>query len=202
MDVFEAIESRRAVKQYDPAYVMPEADKTRILEAALLSPTSFNIQHWRFVVVEDPAVRAEIKAAAWEQAQVTDASLLIVLTGDIKAWAKQPERYWKNAPEAARNVLVPMIGQFYQGRDQVQRDEVMRSAGLAGQTLMLAAKALGYDSCPMIGFDAEAVGKIIHLPEDHAIGMMIAIGKAVEPARERGGQLSLNDVVVRNRFVA
>lgn len=202
MDVFEAIESRRAVKQYDPAYVMPEADKTRILEAAVLSPTSFNIQHWRFVVVEDPAVRAALKAVAWGQAQVTDASLLIVLTGDIKAWAKQPERYWKNAPEEARNVLVPMIGQFYQGRDQVQRDEVMRSAGLAGQTLMLAAKALGYDSCPMIGFDAEAVGKIIHLPEDHAIGMMISIGKALEPARARGGQLTLEDVIIKNRFAA
>lgn len=202
MDVFEAIEARRAVKKYDPTHKMTDAEVTKLLSAAVLAPSSFNIQNWRFVVVEDKAERAEIQAAAWGQAQVTEASLLIVLTADLKAWEKQPERYWRNAPEAAQKVLVPMIGQFYQGREQVQRDEAMRSAGLAGQTLMLAAKAMGYDSSPMIGFDADAVGKIINLPADHAIGMMIAIGKAAAPASPRGGQLGLDEVVIKNKFAA
>lgn len=202
MDVFEAIEARRAVKKYDPAHKLSEAEVTKLFAAAVLAPSSFNIQNWRFVVVDDAAERAEIKAAAWGQAQVTDASLLVILTGDLKAWEKQPERYWRNAPEAAQKVLVPMIGQFYQGREQVQRDEAMRSAGLAGQTLMLAAKAMGYDSSPMIGFDAEAVGKIINLPADHVIGMMIAIGKAAAPASPRGGQLGLDEVVIKNKFAA
>jgi nitroreductase len=93
-----------------------------------------------------------------------------------------------------------MIVQFYDGKEQLQRDEAMRSCGIAGQTLMLAAKAMGYDSCPMIGFDPEKVAEIIHLPEDHVLGFMITVGKALNPARPRGGQLPLTDVVIKNQF--
>jgi len=65
---------------------------------------------------------------------------------------------------------------------------------------MLAAKAMGYDSCPMVGFDFDAVGKLVNLPEDHVIALMVSVGKAVEPARPRGGQLPLDEVVVTDRF--
>ncbi len=200
MDILEAVKLRRSVKQYDPAHRMDGAEVRKLVEAALLSPTSFNIQNWRFVVVADPAVREQIKAASWGQAQVTEASLLLVLTADLKAWGRQPERYWRNAPPETQNMIVPMIGQFYSGRDQVQRDEAMRSVGIVAQTLMLAAKGLGYDSCPMIGFDADAVGRLIRLPQDHVIGMMLAIGKATAPARPRGGQLAYEEVVLTNHF--
>ena len=76
----------------------------------------------------------------------------------------------------------------------------LRSCGIAGQTIMLAAKAMGYDSCPMIGFDPEQVGNIINLPENHVIGFIITVGKATKPAWPKPGQLSLEDVVVRDRF--
>lgn len=200
MDVFSAIEGRRAVKKYDPDFVIPEGDVEKILSATVLSPTSFNIQHWRFVRVQDPALRAAVKEAAGGQEQVTDAALLFVLCGDIKAWEKEPQRYWRNAPEESQAMILPMIKQFYEGRDQVQRDEVMRSGGIAAQSLMLSAHALGYDSCPMIGFDADKVGALINLPDDHAVVMMIAVGKAVEPAHPRGGSLALNDVVITDKF--
>lgn len=202
MDLFDAVNARRAVKKYDPAHKLSEAELNKLVESAILSPTSFNIQNWRFVAVTDPALRAELRKAAWDQAQVTEASVLFVLTADLKAWDKQPERYWRNAPAATRDWLVGAIRQFYQGREQVQRDEAMRSVGLAGQTLMLAAKAMGYDSCPMIGFDPDAVAKLINLPADHVIGMMIAVGKGIEPARERGGQLALSEVLIRDKFAA
>ena len=65
---------------------------------------------------------------------------------------------------------------------------------------MLAAKAMGYDSCPMIGFDATKVAEVINLPSDHVIGFMIAVGKAVKPAMPKGGQLTLSEVVVEDRF--
>jgi nitroreductase len=96
--------------------------------------------------------------------------------------------------------LVPAIDQYYQGKPEVQRDEVMRSCGLAGQTLMLAAKALGYDSCPMDGFDYGAVGKIIKLPTDHVISFMIAIGKMTKESWPRPGQLGYDEVVRENGF--
>jgi nitroreductase len=179
---------------------MSDEEVTKLLSLAVLAPTAFNIQNWRFVVVRDPALRQELRKAAWDQAQVTDASLLIVLCADLKAWARNPARYWQNAPKAVQDFLVPAIGQYYDGRDHVQRDEAMRSCGIAAQTLMLAAKAMGYDSCPMDGFDFDAVGKLIRLPPDHVIAMFVAIGKGTKPAWPRGGQLPLGEVVVENRF--
>lgn len=203
MDALSAIEQRRSIKQYDTSFVMPEEDIQKLLDLALLAPTSYNIQNWRFVVIRDTEVRQQIRAAAWDQAQVTEAQLLLVLCADTKAWAKQPERYWKNAPPETQKMLVPMIGQFYEnGGEQVQRDEAMRSCGFAAQNLMLAAKAMGYDSNPMIGFDPEAIGKIIALPEDHVISMMLVIGKAAQPAHGRGGQLPKAEVVFTDRFPA
>ncbi len=200
MDTFDAITQRRSVKHYDPNHEMTEAEIEKLLSAAILSPTSFNIQNWRFVLVRNPELRKQIRAAAWNQAQITDASLTIVLTGDLRAHAKDPDRYWANAPETIRNILVPMIGQFYDNQEGLQRDEVMRSVGIAGQTIMLAAKAMGYDSCPIIGFDPVKVAEIINLPEDHAIGMIVVVGKAAKPAHGRGGQLPMDEVVLTDRF--
>lgn len=88
----------------------------------------------------------------------------------------------------------------YDGKEQLQRDEGIRSNGLAGQTIMLAAKAMGYGSCPIIGFDPADVAKLINLPEDHVIGFMISVGKATQPARPKGGQLRLDEVVIHDRF--
>ncbi|MDD3352176.1 nitroreductase family protein [Zoogloea sp.] len=200
MNTLEAIESRRAVKNYDPEHRMSEEEITRLLSLGMLSPTAFNIQHWRFVVVDDPALRQQIREVAWNQAQVTDASLLVVLCADLKAWEKAPARYWRNAPPEVRDFMVPAIDAYYRDKPQVQRDEVMRSCGIAAQTLMLAARSMGYDSCPMDGFDFDAVARLIHLPDDHAIAMFVAIGKATAEARPRGGQLDYAEVVVKNRF--
>lgn len=200
MDVIEAIKSRRSVKHYDPKHRLSDAEVEELIGLAMLSPTSFNMQNWRFVVVTDEAQRRKIREAAWNQAQVTDSSLLVVVCADLKAFERKPERYWAKAPEQVRNILVPMIKPFYADKPELQRDEAMRSVGLASATLMLAAKAKGLDSCPMIGFDPRAVGQIIGLPGDHVIGMMISIGKPLSPANERGGQLPLSDVLIRNRF--
>jgi len=179
---------------------MTEDEVRLLLSLAVLSPTAFNIQNWRFVVVTDRDLRKEIRAAAWDQAQVTDASLLIILTADLKAWERKAERYWANAPEEIRQFILPAIDAYYRGREGVQRDEAMRSCGIAAQTLMLAAKAMGYDSCPMDGFDFEKVGALINLPKDHVIAMFVAIGKAAKEPWPRGGQLGLDEVVIKNRF--
>lgn len=200
MNTLDAINARRAIKHYDPSHRMTEEEIKTLLTAALQSPTAFNIQHWRFVTVIDPEVRKQIRAVAWDQAQVTDASLLIVLCADKDAWKKDAARYWKDAPQPVQDFLVPAIGQYYEGREQVQRDECMRSCGMAGMTIMLAAKAMGYDSCPMDGFDFDAVAKIIKLPEDHVISFMIAVGKGTKPAWPKPGQLAYDEVVIQNTF--
>lgn len=200
MNVTEAIVDRRSIKNFDPNHEMSEQEVAKLMSLAMLSPTAFNIQHWRFVIVNDPALRKEIRAVSWDQAQVEEASLLIVLTVDLKAWEKDPARYWENAPAEVRNYLVNAIGGYYKGKEDVQRDEGMRTGGMAAMTLMLAAKEMGYDTCPMDGFDFDAVGKLINLPADHLPVMFVTVGKALEEARPRGGQLHMDDVVIYNKF--
>ena len=84
MNVIEAICKRRAVKHFDPEHRLTEEEERQLLEAVIQSPTSFNIQHWRFVVLRDPELRSKIRAEFGnDQAQMTDASLLILFTADI-----------------------------------------------------------------------------------------------------------------------
>jgi nitroreductase len=201
LDVISALQSRRACKHFDAAHRLEESEIRHLFEAILQTPTAFNLQHWRFVLVRDPAIRQRIRAVAWDQAQVTDASLLVVLTGDLQAWKKYPKEVWREAPPAVQDFLVPAIGQYYEGREQVQRDEVMRSCGLAGMALMLAAESMGYQSCPMDGFDFEAVAEIIGLPADHCISFMVAIGKSTQPPWPKPGQLPYEEVVLTDRFL-
>ena len=201
MDTFEAIYQRRAVKGFDPEHRLTPDEERKLLEAAIQAPTSFNIQHWRFVVLRDPELRLRIrKELGNDQAQMTDASLLILMTADVQAWRKQPERYWRDAPPEVAKMLVDWMGPFHEGRDWLQRDEAQRSIGMAMQTLMLAAKSMGYDSCPMICFDIDKVAELIHLPDDHVMGPMVAMGKGIKPPWPKPGQLSLDELVVENRF--
>jgi nitroreductase len=200
MNVTDAIVKRRSVKTFDPQHKMTEQEIAKLMSLAMLSPTAFNIQNWRFVVVTDPVLRQQIREVSWNQAQVEEASLLIILTADLNSWAKQPERYWQNAPKPVQDYLVPAIGNYYKDHEQVQRDEGMRSCGMAAQTIMLAAKEMGYDTCPMDGFDFDAVGKLINLPVDHTPTMFVVVGKALKEPQARGGQLDFDEVVIRNKF--
>ena len=200
MKVEDAIRTRRAIKHYDPNHNMTDEEVNQLLSLAALAPTAFNIQNWRFVVVNDPELRKQIREVAWDQSQVTDTSLFIVLCADLKSWEKQPERYWINAPKEVQEFMIPAIDAYYRGKDQVQRDEAMRSCGIAAQTLMLAATEMGYASCPMDGFDFEKVGQLINLPDDHVIAMFVAIGKGTKEAWPLPGQLDLADIIVKNKF--
>jgi nitroreductase len=200
MDVMTAVEARRAVKQFDPDHKMTEEEIRKLMSLVVLSPTAFNIQHWRFVLVRDRGLRENIRAASWMQSQITDASMLVIICADLKAWERQPERYWHNAPHDVREGVLAAIEEYYQGREQVQRDEAMRSCGIAAQTMMLAAKALGYDSCPMDLSDLDEVARLINLPEDHAIAMFVAIGKGARDPWPRAGQLPLEEVMQVDRF--
>ncbi len=201
MNTLEAIYQRRSVKGYDPNHKMTPEEEQKLLEAMIQAPTSFNIQHWRFVILRDPELRQKIrKEYGNDQAQMTDASLLILFTADMKAWQKEPQRYWQNAPQQVADLLVNWMGPFHEGREWLQRDEAQRSIGMAMQTLMLTAKAMGYDSCPMIGFDIDKVAELINLPEDYVMGPMVAIGKKVKEPWPKPGQLPLSELVIENKF--
>lgn len=200
MDTLDAIASRRSIKNFNKNHKMTKNEITKLLEFAILSPTSYNIQNWRFVVVTEQNLKDKLSELSHDQKQVSESSLVIVLCADLKSWDKNPERYWINIHEEPRKALVASMRNSYDGKSELQRDEAMRSCGMAAQTIMLAAKSMGYDTCPMKGFDFYKVGKLINLPDDHVISMMVVVGKATKPASSRGGQLPLSEIVFENHF--
>lgn len=126
---------------------------------------------------------------AWDQPQVTESSLLIVLCAKVNTWEVDAKRVWDGASPEVQDIMVGAIDQYYRDRPQTQRDEVMRSAGIFAQTLMLLAQEHGLDSCPMDGFDFDAMAKLINLPEDHVVCLMIAVGKSASEPYPRVGKL-------------
>ena len=200
MDTFEAIKTRRAIKKFDSSYKMTDEQVQSLMKLTLLSPTSYNQQNWRFVTITDQKIKEKIHVAARNQAQPLDGSLVILLCGNMNAWKDNPMRYWKNHPLEKQEHVRDAMHKKYSDSPQNRRDEAMRSCGFAAQTIMLAAKQMGLDSCPMVGFEYDEMAKVINLPDDHIIVMMIVVGKAASPAAERGGQLPLDDVVFENKF--
>ncbi|ATW29645.1 nitroreductase family protein [Candidatus Williamhamiltonella defendens] len=201
MNTLDAIIQRRAIKNFDSKYVMTLEEKKSVLNIALQNaPSAFNLQHWRLLLIEDPAQRVAIRKVAWDQPQVTDASMLVVLCGDLSSWESKVKNIWGEADEPVQNFIFPAIDKYYRNKPQVQRDEIMRSNGIFAQTLMLAAKAKGYDSCPMDGFDFDAVSRIINKPDHYEISLMVGIGKGISQAYPRIGKLSIDETTKIDRF--
>lgn len=201
MNVIDALRKRRAVKRFDPAFQLSENDKKQLLQEVLANaPSAFNLQHWRPVIVEDAELRQKIRAIAWDQPQVTESSLLIVLCAKVNTWEVDAKRVWDGASPEVQDIMVGAIDQYYRDRPQTQRDEVMHGAGIFAQTLMLLAQEHGLDSCPMDGFDFDAMAKLINLPEDHVVCLMIAVGKSASEPYPRVGKLPYDDVIIQNTF--
>ena len=195
MDFKKLIQDRRSIKHFDANHTMSKDEINELFKMTLLSPTAFNIQHWRFDVIEDKKLREQIKKISFKQSKVTDASLLVVISGDLDALKKNPRKDWKNADENVQNMMESMITDFYSNKKEMQRDEVMRSCSMAAMTMMLCAKNMGYDSCPMDGFDFPELSRLLQFPKNQIPVMFVAIGKKLQDAWPRGGQLNLSQVV-------
>ena len=136
MDFKKTVRERRSIKHFDPTHQMQKSEINELFKTTLLSPTAFNIQHWRFDVIENKDLREQIKKISFNQSQVTDASLLVVISGDQDAWKKNPKKYWKNADGDVQRMMETMIHNFYINKKEMQRDEVMRSCSMAAMTMM------------------------------------------------------------------
>ena len=200
LNTFDAIKTRRAIKKFDSSHKMTSDEIKSLMELAILSPSSYNQQNWRFITISDQKIKEQISTAARNQSQPSDGSLVIILCGDTNAWQEDPGRYWRNSPKERQELVTKALEKKYADSPQNRRDEAMKSCGFAAQTIMLAAKQMGLDSCPMGGFEYDEVAKIINLPEDPIVVMMVIVGKALEPAGPRGGQLAVDEVVFENRF--
>lgn len=200
MSVSDALKQRRSIKNFDPAHKMSDDEFQHLVEHAILSPSAFNLQHWRIVRVTDAEQRQAIRTAAYDQPQMTDASEVLVLCMDLKTWAKEPAQYWNHTGPEVTDFMVQSITGYYQENSQAQRDEGMRSCSILSMALMLMAQEMGYYSCPMDGFDFAKVGEIINMPNDHEICLILTIGKPLTDPHPKGGQLNIEDVVLKDRF--
>lgn len=199
MDVLEALARRRAIKGFDPEHALSDDELSRLLEPMRLAPTSFNLQHSRFVVVRDTATKEALCEAAFGQRQVAECSADIVITAKLGAY-EDAERVWEGAPENVVAGMARMVADFYGGDETRQRDEAIRSGGIASMALMLVATSMGLDTCPMIGFDAAQVRSILGIPKDHVIVLMLCVGRSARPPHPRVGRLELRDIVRLERF--
>lgn len=191
--------SRRSIRDYDPTHTVTDADLRAIFEDVVLSPSSFNLQHWTFVVVRDAAVKKQLRDAASGQQQVETAPAVILVCGKLNAH-QDAARIYAETPNEIRERLIPMIHEFYGGNALLMRDEAIRSASLAAMSLMYAAKSRGFDTGPMIGFDSVAVSRLLNLDDNYIPVMMMVLGhKSAEP-RPREYRRPLSEVVRLERL--
>ncbi|HEX8272647.1 MAG TPA: nitroreductase family protein [Longimicrobiaceae bacterium] len=181
LSVREAAAQRRSIRAYEQEPI-PHADIEEILDVVRLAPSAFNVQPWRFVVVERPEMKQRLAAAAYNQRQVTSAPAVIVLYTDMAdTLATVDEVLHPGMPAAqqaaARDTLLRTFG---------SQTEAEREAWAAGQGnialgyLLLAAEAHGYQTSPMAGFDAEQVKALLGLSANVRIPALVAIGRGAE----------------------
>ena len=197
MEFSETVQQRRSIKSFLPDKKISDAELKELMEEVVLSPSSFNLQHWKFIAIQNTDLKEKIKAAAWGQEQAGTCSALLVICGKLNAHQDAPEIY-QGVDQGIQDKVLPLIKGFYGDNEQLQRDEAIRSASLASMTLMLAAQDRGWATVPMIGFDPEAVSKLVNLKPNYFPVMLMPIGFKKEDTRPRDYRRPVEEVVKIN----
>lgn len=181
LTVREAAEARRSIRAYEPG-PMPAEDLREILRVTSLAPSAFNLQPWRFVVVETPEAKEVLAGAAFNQRQVRSAPAVLVLYTDMKDTLEHVDEVMHPgmpAPQraASRDTILKM---FAARTDEAREQWGAEQGNIALGYLLLAAEAHGYQTSPMAGFDADAVKRVLGLPAHVRIPALVAIGRGAE----------------------
>ena len=198
--VIDAIRQRTSANNFDPTHVMSREEITELVSLATESPSSFNMQNWRFIAVTSPEAKQRLKAAAFNQPKVGDAAVTFVVVGEVGGHQHLPRLIKPMLDagainQAAYDGWIGMANGLYEGKDQFQRDEAIRSASLASMTLMLAATGKGYVSGAMIGFDPAAVSAECGLAANEVPVMLIAVGRPAAGNWPRKVRRSIDEVL-------
>lgn len=181
----EAALSRRSIRQYAPTPI-PEPDLRELLRLASRAPSAFNVQPWRFVVVQDANLKARLAAAAYGQQQVLRAPATIVLYSDMaSALERMPEAMHPGMPADKRAAGVESFRAGFANQTVDEREAWGNAqSNIALGYLLLLAESLGYATSPMLGFDAEKVKTVLDLPAHVRITALVAIGYPAEEGFE------------------
>ncbi|MOA03703.1 putative NAD(P)H nitroreductase MhqN [compost metagenome] len=197
----DLIESRRSAMNFVEGVKIPQNELEEMFSYARLAPSAYNLQHANYKVVADENLKEEIRKAAYGQYKIHSASAVIVVLGDKNAYLKAPEIFGGLKALGAMSqedydAEIEAINNAYKGNDAFQRDEAIRNASLSAMHFMLIAKDKGWDTCPMIGFDPEAIQSTLNLPDHMVPVMLITIGKDKKhKIRPRGYRKPVNEFV-------
>ncbi len=183
-NLLSALRWRYATKQFDPSRVIPADAWNALEESLVLTPSSFGLQPWKFLVVRDPAVRERLKPESWNQPQVTDASHFIVLTArtdlgtsDIDAWIDCLAEVQGQTPENFARLKGMIVGFAETMSRETRHAWNVRQVYIALGQLMTAAAMLGIDTCPMEGISTAAYDRILGLEgSGYATAVACALG--------------------------
>ena len=187
-DLLQALKFRYATKHFDPSKKVDPAAFQALLEGLVLTPSSFGLQPWKFIVVRDPDLRSRLRGASWNQPQLTDAAELVVFAArtdvehaDIDRWLDCLATTQGQSPES----LAPLRGMMegFVGRlsEEERHHWNVRQCYIALGQFMASAATLGIDTCPLEGIDPTAYDVILGLGETgYATCVACAVGHRSE----------------------
>jgi nitroreductase len=190
---------RKSVRKYDTSKKIPREVLTQLLKVATTAPSSWNLQHWRFLVIESQENKERLTKIAWNQEQVAESSMVVIVLGDKEAYQNGEKIFSEQVrlnlmPEAIKEHYIQSLPAMYQARPQFAEQDAIRNASLAAMQLMLVARSLGIDSCPMIGFKEDELRESFQIPARYVPVMLITLGYGREEAHPTI-RLPLEDVV-------
>lgn len=198
----EMIRQRASVETFDTRPVDDETIRA-LVEDAACTPSSFNIQHWRFVAVRNDEDKERLCRAAFGQEQVRAAAVTFIVLGDLKGLEKLP-RINREAvkigalPEGKAAAWERLAAQIY-ADPQAARDEALRSASLASMTLMLAVEARGLASGALSGFDVDRVRADFDIEPRYLPVMLIAVGYPAKLDSRQQPRLGVDEILSFDR---
>jgi nitroreductase len=206
LDVPSAILQRRSIKTFKSDPIPSELLK-QLVELTIAAPSSFNMQGWQIILVQDEAQKAALSAASWNQQQIVQAPVTFVFAADPNAGEKDLTPVYEQAlqtgawNEGTINYFKNAIPQFQAGLGDKRREYGIKDAIIAATHLVLAAESLGLSTCFMNGWIEEQVKAVIGAAEDPdlAIAVLVPVGYPAEP-RLNPGRLPLSANVSVDRI--
>ena len=205
LSLSEAIARRRSTPSFDGAAI-PSADLEKILQAGLSAPSGYNMQPWRFVVVQSPEQKKKLRAASYNQAKVEEASVVIVACGDADGWRKDLDEVLEmgragGMPESYAAQAQSSVPQYMSSftADQM-RCWLNKQVMLAFTHMLLMAEVLGYDTAPMEGFEQDRVHEALRLPLSYWVVSLLAIGHLKGADKFDGGRFGMEHTVFGEEF--
>lgn len=187
-DFNQIIKGRRSIKNYDKSVKISHEEMEEILTLATLAPSSVNMQPWRFLVIESAEGKAKLAPLArFNQNQVETSSAVIAVFGDLNNFDNAEEIYGKAVEmgllplEVKEQILTSFTGYFETISREDMKDVVLVDGGLVSMQLMLAARAFGYDTNPIGGYEKDQIAEAFGLDKNRYVPvMLISIGKAAD----------------------